>query len=322
MTILDRLKTSPVSLSIIIPNYNHAAFLPQCLDSVFGQSSPPDAVCVMDDASTDNSIEIIRSYVERFPRLQLTQNSTNRGHLATINQFLPRLQATHVFILSADDFLLPGSVEMARAMLSEHPEAGLCLTDTVEVFPDRSQRAICYNLSSAPAFFAPEKAPAAICGLPLVPQCFLHLDGLRKIGGYPESLRWHADHFACAVLALRQGFCYLPSPGAAFRHHPASYSAQGMAGDRQRDVMLNFLHCLCRPEFADVKSALRDSQVIAIFERGLLSALWRNPDHRYFLTSSLLARILYRRLRRLIRHPIPGPVKKWFRARFGRASAP
>jgi len=322
MTIVDRLKTSPVSLSIIIPNYNHAAFLPECLDSVLSQSSPPDAVCVVDDASTDNSIEVIRSYVERFPRLQLAQQSRNRGVFANINQFLPRVQGTHVFVLAADDFLLPGSVEMVRAMLSEHPQAGFCLTDTVEVFPDQSQRPLRYNLSPGPAFFSPAQAPAVIRGRPLIGQCFFHLGGLRQIGGFPESVRWHADHFVCAVLALRQGFCYLPSPGAAFRRQPASYSAQGMGGDRQCEVMLNFLDGLCRPELADVKAGLRDSQVLAIFDRGLLSALWRNPEHRYFLTSSLLARILYRRLRRVFRHPIPGPVKKWFRARFGRASAP
>ena len=322
MTILDCLKTSPVSLSIIIPNYNHAAFLPQCLDSVLNQSSPPDAVCVVDDASTDNSIEVIRSYVERFPRLQLTQKSRNCGVFANINQFLPGVPGTHVFVLGADDFLLPGCVEMVRAILSEHPEAGFCLTDTVEVFPDGAQRPLHYNLSPGPAFFTPAQAPAVIRGRPLIGQCFFHLGGLRQIGGFPESVRWHADHFVCAVLALRQGFCYLPSPGAAFRRQPASYSAQGMGGEGQREVMHNFLGFLCRPEFADVKAGLRHSQVVAIFERGLLSALWGNPERRYFLSSSLLARIVWRLLRRVIRHPVPGPVKTWWRARFGRRSSP
>ncbi len=316
------MKTSPVSFSILIPNYNHAPYLPECLDSVVSQSCQPDAIYVIDDASTDHSVEVIRSYVQRFPRVQLAQNSKNRGVNATVNEFLPRVQGTHVFLLSADDFLLPGSIEMARAMLSDHPEAGLCLTDTIEVFPDRSQRPFHYKISPAPAFFAPAQAPAAIRALPLVPQCFLHLDGLRQIGGYPEKLRWHGDHFACAVLALRRGFCYVPKPGAAFRKQAASYSAQGMEGDRQREVMMNFLDHLCRPEFADVKAALRDSQVVAIFERGLLSALWRNPGHRYFLTSSLLARILCRRIRRVIRHPIPRPVKTWVRARFRRPAPP
>lgn len=136
------------------------------------------------------------------------------------------------------------------------------------------------------------------------------------MGGFPESLRWHADHFVCAVLALRQGFCYVPKAGAAFRKLPMSDSAQGMGGEGEREVMLGYLDCLCRPEFTDIKSALRDSQVLAIFDRGLLRALWRNRQYRYFLTPSLVARLFLRRVRRVIRHPVPRPVKQWVRRRF------
>jgi cellulose synthase/poly-beta-1,6-N-acetylglucosamine synthase-like glycosyltransferase len=83
ITVLHRLKTSPVSFSVLIPNYNHAAYLPECLDSVVSQSCQPDAIYVIDDASTDNSVEVIRSYVQRFPHVHLTPKSKNRGRTAT-----------------------------------------------------------------------------------------------------------------------------------------------------------------------------------------------------------------------------------------------
>ena len=137
------------------------------------------------------------------------------------------------------------------------------------------------------------------------------------MGGFPESLRWHADHFVCAVLALRQGFCYVPKAGAAFRKLAMSDSAQGMGGEGEQEVMLGYLDCLCRPEFTDIKSALRDSQVLAIFDRGLLGALWRNRAVP-LLPDSLVAgqALLAPGQHGAIRHPVPAPVKQWVRRRF------
>ena len=46
-------------LSIVVPNYNHAAFLPACLNALLNQSVPPFEVIVIDDGSTDGSIEFV-----------------------------------------------------------------------------------------------------------------------------------------------------------------------------------------------------------------------------------------------------------------------
>jgi len=284
---------------------------------VVGQSCQPDAIYVIDDASTDGSVEIIRSYVQRFPHVHLVQHARNLGALASINESL-QLPGSHIFFLAADDYLVPGSLETGREMLTAHPGAGLCLTDYWDVYPDGARRLFNYGISPVPAYFSRAQAARALRGRPLVAQCFVHLDGLRKIGGFPAPLRWHADHFICAVLALRQGFCYVPKAGGAFRKLPASYSAQGGEQDKQREVLENFLEYFCRPEFSDIKSGLRDSHALSIFEDGLLAALWQNRDYRYFLTPSFAARVLSRRARRVVRHPIPTPVKNWFRARFRR----
>jgi hypothetical protein len=314
------LKTSPVSLSVLIPNYNHAAYLRECLDSVVGQSCQPDAIYVIDDASTDGSVEVIRSYVQRFSHVRLVQRPRNLGVHASVNEFLPQMEGSHVFFLAADDYLEPGALEMGREMLTAHPEAGFCLTDFWDVYPDGARRLFRYGISPAPAYFSSAEAARALRGRPLVSQCFVHLGGLRRLGGFPAPLRWHADHFICAVLALRQGFCYVPKAGGAFRKLPSSYSSQSQGRDAQTEVLLNFLEYFCRPEFRDVKSGLRDSHTLAIFERGLLSALCQKPEYRCFLTPSLAARLLTRQIRGLIRHPIPVPVKNWIRARLRRTA--
>ena len=280
-----------------------------------GQSCQPDAIYVIDDASTDGSVEVIRSYVQRFSHVRLVQRPRNAGFHATVNEFLPQLEGSHVFFLAADDYLVPGSLEMGRAMLTAHPGAGLCLTDYWDVYPDGTRRLFNYGISPVPTYFSSAEAAPMLRGCPLVSQCFVHLDGLRKMGGFPAPLRWHADHFICAVLALRQGFCYVPKPGGAFRKLASSYSSQSAGEDAQREVLLNFLDYFCRPEFADVKAGLRDAHALGIFERGLFRILWRNPDYRYFLTPSLAARMFKRQVRGFVRHPVPACVKNWIRAR-------
>ena len=66
-------------VSVIIPNYNHALYLHQRIDSVLNQTLQPHEIIILDDCSTDNSVEIIESYLEKFPRIQFIKNDLNSG---------------------------------------------------------------------------------------------------------------------------------------------------------------------------------------------------------------------------------------------------
>ena len=66
-------------VSVIIPNYNHARYLEQRLDSVFGQTYPNFEVIILDDCSTDNSLEVINRYKDNPHLSQIVVNETNSG---------------------------------------------------------------------------------------------------------------------------------------------------------------------------------------------------------------------------------------------------
>ncbi|MCX7993787.1 MAG: glycosyltransferase, partial [Fimbriimonadales bacterium] len=68
-------------VSVLIPSYNHARFLPAALESVFQQTFTDYEIVAVDDGSTDNSVEILQSYGERV-RLFVQQN---RGSYPTLN---------------------------------------------------------------------------------------------------------------------------------------------------------------------------------------------------------------------------------------------
>jgi len=67
------------TVSVIIPNYNHAAYLHQRIDSVLNQTLQPYEIIILDDCSSDSSVEIIESYVLKFPGIKFIQNAYNSG---------------------------------------------------------------------------------------------------------------------------------------------------------------------------------------------------------------------------------------------------
>ena len=62
----------PLHLSVVIPNYNHGRYLQERISSILKQLGPEDELILVDDASTDNSVAIIRKFQD--PRLHLYQN--------------------------------------------------------------------------------------------------------------------------------------------------------------------------------------------------------------------------------------------------------
>src|SRR3954469_22110395 len=114
------------SLSVVVPNYNHAKYLPTCLTAILGQSVQPFEILVLDDASTDNSLEVIRRFAAEHSLIRLIQNETNLGVMPNLNKGVELSRGEYVYIASADDEVVPGLFEKSLRLLVEHPEAAYC----------------------------------------------------------------------------------------------------------------------------------------------------------------------------------------------------
>jgi glycosyltransferase involved in cell wall biosynthesis len=102
-------------VSIVITNYNYGRFVARCIDSALAQCYPNTEVVVVDDASRDNSREIIQSYGKRVvPVLQ----GRNGGQGAAFNAGFHACQGEVVLFLDADDWLYPHAVARIVAALS------------------------------------------------------------------------------------------------------------------------------------------------------------------------------------------------------------
>ena len=94
-------------VSVVITNYNYARFLPQSIQSALSQTHPATEVVVVDDASVDNSREVIRDFGGRIVPVLRERNG---GHGAAFNAGFSASHGEIVVFLDADDYLYPGAV--------------------------------------------------------------------------------------------------------------------------------------------------------------------------------------------------------------------
>lgn len=110
------LKNMPL-ISIIIPIYNVADYLATCIDSVIGQSYSNLEIILVNDGSTDNSLEIAQQYKEKDSRVILI-NQDNKGLGGARNTGLYKAKGNYIFYLDSDDYLdkdcINVSVEVAQ----------------------------------------------------------------------------------------------------------------------------------------------------------------------------------------------------------------
>lgn len=98
------------SLSVIVPVYQVADYLPDCLDSILDQSLPDLQVIAVDDASDDGCAEILARYAARHDRLEVVTLARNHGLGAARNIGLARATGEYVWFVDSDDWLPAGAL--------------------------------------------------------------------------------------------------------------------------------------------------------------------------------------------------------------------
>ncbi|MGC2423990.1 MAG: glycoside hydrolase family 99-like domain-containing protein [Nitrospirota bacterium] len=117
------------AVSVIVPNYNHARYLPERLDSIFNQTFKDFEVILLDDASTDDSMGVLEKYADR-PGVSLIRNESNSG--SPFKQWLKGIElarADILWIAESDDVSDPRFLEALLPSFG-NPEVRLAYTDS------------------------------------------------------------------------------------------------------------------------------------------------------------------------------------------------
>jgi glycosyltransferase involved in cell wall biosynthesis len=111
-------------ISIIIPTFNTANYLPSAIDSVLLNIAAVEyEVLVVDDGSTDNTREIIQSYIVKQSIRYISQE--NRGLAAARNTGIRAARGEYIVFLDSDDIILPEKLSIQSTYLDQHPEIDL-----------------------------------------------------------------------------------------------------------------------------------------------------------------------------------------------------
>ena len=131
----------PAHVTVVIPCHNYARFLPSAVTSALTQRGVDVDVIVVDDASSDESLDVAARMSRRDPRVTVLFNSHNLGPVATFNRGLNAATGEFLVRLDADDLLTPGALARAVAVMQAHPEVGLVYGHPIHFSGDDLPRA-------------------------------------------------------------------------------------------------------------------------------------------------------------------------------------
>ncbi len=131
-------------VSVVVVNWNTQDILRDCLRSIYEQCGEIDLeVIVIDNASTDGSVEMVK---KDFPQVTLIENPQNRGFAAANNQGIAVAQGRYVMLLNSDTVILDKAVEKTISFADAHPKAAVM---GCRVFnPDRTLQPTCFMFPS------------------------------------------------------------------------------------------------------------------------------------------------------------------------------
>lgn len=123
-------------ISILVAVYNTAPYLPQCLDSLCGQTLRDIQIICIDDCSTDQSPQILTDYAQRDARITLLRTPHNSGQAAARNLGLQMATGEFTTFVDSDDWLAPDALEQALGALAQNPANDCAVMRLIKYYPD------------------------------------------------------------------------------------------------------------------------------------------------------------------------------------------
>jgi glycosyltransferase involved in cell wall biosynthesis len=247
------------SLSVVIANFNHGHYLQESLKAILNQSYRPIEVIIIDDCSTDNSVDVIKSFAHLDSTVRFYRNDKNMGTLYSGNRGLSLATGEYVYFGAADDCICPGLFEKSITILAKYPNAGLCSALIYKIGPSGENLGWIRTpvISNKPSFFLPKDIinKLNLYGSWFAGQTVIYRrDALvNDLGEYHTELGHRADHFFNYALALNHGACFIPEVLATYRILPTGYAERAFANiDFNRKTFENLIDLMRSNKFASL----------------------------------------------------------------------
>lgn len=129
--------TKPLLFSIVIPTYNREKFILNTLESVFSQTYPNYEIIIVDNCSTDSTVEILEP-LARTGKIKLIVNEQNYERARSRNTGMENAEGDFLTLLDSDDFMYPNCLADAAEFVAKNPEAK-CFHNLYELINDKKE---------------------------------------------------------------------------------------------------------------------------------------------------------------------------------------
>lgn len=234
--------------SVCIPNYNYGRYLGQTIKSVVEQEGVDLELVISDNASTDNSVEVIKGFSDS--RIKLQVNRCNVGFAGNLDQVGSMASGDHMIMLSSDDLMAPGALRRYQAILKElGPRSGeSVLTATWDVIDPQGQKTgtqgpdkeLWPEKDRVPQLESSVDHPVyGVGGTELLGRCLKKLRNpfnfaatcyplslYQRVGGYGGNRLVNPDKwFHWKILRVAEKAYFVDAPLFCYRWHPTNQTA-------------------------------------------------------------------------------------------------
>jgi glycosyltransferase involved in cell wall biosynthesis len=225
---LSRLAPAPLkslpqkpSVSVLITCFNYGAYVGQAIESVLAQAYAPAEIVVSDDASQDNSCEVVASYISRGYGIRLLRNP-HGGMAANLNAAYQSSSGDLICLLDADDTFLPGKIEAVVNAFLTHPAAGFAIHRASLVDHQKRARGVYPLLSALPSCDCAQITydnAGILMGLPPTTNLALRREVAERIFPIPVEYTGYAEQMIHRMAPLMTEVCAVDLPLAEWRLH-------------------------------------------------------------------------------------------------------
>ncbi len=215
------------AISVVMPAYNAEKWLADAVRSILDQTENDFELLILDDASTDGTALLMRTFAD--DRIRLFFNSMNEGYLRSCNRLFEECKGRYVTFLDADDTCQPTRLATCIREMEKDPEAVGLISGHRRIWENGRVEERTEPIDTARMTTDPNYAPT-LCGATLL----VRAEALRQLGGYHEvfartgaedhHLIWRLTQFGCVL--------HISSPLYDYRMHASAIKATLLQPER------------------------------------------------------------------------------------------
>jgi glycosyltransferase involved in cell wall biosynthesis len=213
-----RMSNTPL-LTVTVTNFNYARFLGQNIESILGQTFTDYELVIVDNASTDDSVDVIRKYASEDSRIRLIAHTVNIGAAASFRESCDVALGRYRVQVDADDWIMaPDALERQVRLMTDNPHLAFVYSSMAMI--DEDGGAFVYRPYLHDTVLPGEVAVEEVLTFSLGHSGMMfRLDLYRACGGYPEGFKYYDDLLLAVLLCELGDVGYIDDALYAARQH-------------------------------------------------------------------------------------------------------